>query len=106
MQDFDFDEWADLYRRDPQAFEARRQAVIALELASHRDLAGPARETLRRLDAQLQGCSDEERLPASFRFLTDSLGQLCAQMEALNSSVGTFNAALTRRACATAASAR
>lgn len=30
---FDFDGWARLYRRDPVAFEARRQALLGLELA-------------------------------------------------------------------------
>ena len=30
MHKFDFDEWADLYQRDPAAFEARRKAVLAL----------------------------------------------------------------------------
>jgi hypothetical protein len=32
MGDFDFDEWAEPYRRDPAQFEARRQAMMAIEL--------------------------------------------------------------------------
>jgi len=31
--DFDFDEWAELYRCDPAAFEARREVLLGIELA-------------------------------------------------------------------------
>ena len=53
MDKFDFDDWALLYRHDPAAFEARRQAVLALELAKvDPKVAEPARNALRRLEGQ------------------------------------------------------
>ena len=96
-QDFDFNEWADLFRADPQAFEARRQAVIALELARNHEHAGPARHMLAQLEQRLSTCSEAERLPTSLRFMAQSLGQLQNQMDQLSSSFETFGTALAQR---------
>ncbi len=81
--EFDFDEWVALHRRDPEAFEARRRALLAIELARGGERAGPAREMLERLEAQLEGKSDAERarlsllaMVASARQMTERLGEL------------------------------
>jgi hypothetical protein len=92
----DFDEWADLYRRDPAGFEARRQAVLAIELARGGNAAAPARALLRRLDAQLDGQSDAERLLIAFTSMAASLGRLGHQMTELGGSLHKLRDALSR----------
>jgi len=87
--EFDFDEWAKLYQRDPAAFEARRRALLAIELARGGMHATPAREMLQRLEAQLEGKSDADRarlsllaLVASAKQMSDRVGELSRQLEA------------------------
>lgn len=95
-QDFDFDEWADLYRQDPQAFEARRQAVLALEIAKHRAHAGPARQMLDTMQAQLEACDEPERLNVAFGFMADSLARLTREMADLRHTVAQIDAHAAR----------
>jgi hypothetical protein len=85
--EFDFDEWAALHRRDPEAFEARRRALLAIELAKGGERAGPAREALDRLEAQLDGKPDAERarlalvaMAESARRMTERLDELAARV--------------------------
>ena len=85
--EFDFDEWAALHRRDPEAFEARRRALLAIELAKGGERAGPAREMLERLGTQLDGKSGAERARlslvatvASARQMSERLGELSARV--------------------------
>ncbi|HMS80782.1 MAG TPA: DUF3135 domain-containing protein [Burkholderiaceae bacterium] len=82
--DFDFDEWAELHRRDPEAFEARRRALLAIELAKGGDRAGPARELLGRLEAQLEGKPDLERARLSMLAMAESAKAMTAQLGALS----------------------
>lgn len=86
--EFDFDEWATLHQRDPEAFEARRRALLAIELAKGGDKAGPARELLERLEGQLEGKSAAERarlsmlaMAESARQMTERLGELSARVQ-------------------------
>ncbi len=89
MEKFDFDDWAELYRRDPAAFEARRQAVLALELAKASPaVAGPARATLRRLETQLAGKDDAARIQTSMLWMAASMRLLSAKMQDLSDTVG------------------
>ncbi|HYF60212.1 MAG TPA: DUF3135 domain-containing protein [Burkholderiaceae bacterium] len=85
---FDFDEWAALYRDDPQAFEARRRALLAIEIAKGGAHAEAAKSMIARLDAQLEGKDDAERMRlsmlamvASARRMTDRLTELARLME-------------------------
>jgi hypothetical protein len=88
METFDFDEWAELYQRDPAAFEARRQAVLALELAkADLKVAEPARAALRRLELQLAGKSDAERIQTSMVWMAASMRMLTAKMHELGEVV-------------------
>lgn len=81
MNDFDFDDWADLHRRDPAAFEARRQAALALELAkAEPGLAIPARQMLRGLDERMAGLEGHARLDAAAAQLAASVGMLSERM--------------------------
>lgn len=54
MMTFDFDEWAELAKHDPEAFEARRRAAVAEAINS-------APETSRERLAALQWRLDQER---------------------------------------------
>jgi hypothetical protein len=70
-----------LYRTDPSAFEARRQAVLAIELA--KAAPGPARMargTLQRLEERLEGQSDAERLRTSMLYMAASMRLLGNRM--------------------------
>ena len=86
---FDFDEWATLYQRDPAAFEARREALLAIEIARGGKHAGAAKAMIERLDNQLEGKSDAERarlsllaMVASAKQMTDRLTELSEQLKA------------------------
>ena len=85
--EFDFDEWAELHRRDPEAFEARRRALLAIEIARGGSHAAEAKAMVERLDAQLEGKSPDERarlsllaMVASARQMTDKLGELAQSL--------------------------
>lgn len=85
--EFEFDDWAELYKRDPAAFEARRHAVLALEIAKAGPVAASARHSLRRLDHHLEGKSDEERLRQSMVWMVSSMRQLSEKLARLGSAV-------------------
>ena len=85
---FDFDEWATLYQRDPAAFEARRKALLAIEIARGGRHASAAKAMIERLDSQLEGKSDAERarlsllaMVASAKQMTDRLTELSEQLK-------------------------
>jgi hypothetical protein len=73
---FEFEDWATLYRNDPVRFEARRQAVLAIELAKAGPSAAKARVCLSNLESALQGKSPEERARISLLWMAESLLQL------------------------------
>jgi hypothetical protein len=81
--EFDFDEWATLAQRDPQAFEARRRALLAIEVARGGGHAGVAKAMLERLETRLAGKAPAERarlsmlvMAACAKRMTDRLGEL------------------------------
>lgn len=84
-QSFDFDEWAELARTDPVAFEARRQAVLAIELARAPSLAiaEAARASLRALDEQAAGKPPAQRMALAAKAMADSVASLTVQMDEL-----------------------
>ncbi|HPU51219.1 MAG TPA: DUF3135 domain-containing protein [Burkholderiaceae bacterium] len=97
MQKFDFDEWADLYQRDPAAFEARRKAVLALEIAK----AGPAlsaqaKVALGKLEEQVAGKSDAERIQTSMVWMAASMRQLAGRMQDLSQATAQLERPLAR----------
>src|SRR5690606_16875567 len=96
--EFDFDDWADLYKRDPAAFEARRQAVLALEIAKAGPVAAPARHSLRKLDKFLEGKSDEERVRQSMVWMVASMRQLSEKLTRLGDAVDEMQERASRAA--------
>ncbi len=91
MKNFDFDEWANLYKRDPRAFEARRQAMLAIELAKGGKSAEQARIALRRLEKQVAGQSDTDRIQTSLMWMIASLRQLNQRMDQLAAEMSTVH---------------
>jgi hypothetical protein len=85
--EFDFDEWSTLYQRDPAAFEARRRALLAIELARGGDRAAPARAMLERLEAQLEGKSDAERMRISMLAMVASAKAMSDRLQDLSREV-------------------
>ena len=97
MHKFDFDEWAQLYQRDPAAFEARRKAVLALEIAK----AGPAlsaqaKVVLRKLEEQVEGKNDAERIQTSMVWMAASMRQLAGRMQDLSEASSELERTVSR----------
>ena len=86
--EFDFDEWSELHRRDPAAFEARRRALLAIEIARGGDRAVPARAMLERLEAQLEGRSDAERMRISMLAMIASAKTMSEKLQQLSRQLG------------------
>ena len=87
--EFDFDEWSALYRRDPEAFEARRRALLAIEIARGGAHAADAKATIERLEAQLEGRSDLERAQLSMLAMVDAARRMSEQLAELSALVRT-----------------
>lgn len=95
MNRFDFDDWSRLYRLDPDAFEARRRAILAIELSRVAPaLAAPVRCALREFEADVAGLEDAARLEASMKRMAASVDALSASMTTLARATG--NAARSR----------
>jgi hypothetical protein len=80
---FHFDDWAQLYRTDKQAFEARKQMIIAVELAKATHISSETRQNLSTLTASLAGKTDQERLELSLKWMVNSAEQLQLHLQAL-----------------------
>jgi Protein of unknown function (DUF3135) len=81
---FDFDQWADLYQRDPRAFEAKRQLALAGELAKAGEAAAPVRQLLIDLENRSEGLSNRLRAQLAFDAMAVSLQELQAKLVRLN----------------------
>ena len=85
--EFDFDEWATLHQRDPEAFEARRRALLAIEVARGGNHAHAAKAMLERLEAQLEGKSDAERARLSLLAMVASAKQMTERLDDLSADL-------------------
>lgn len=89
VDESDFDEWVLLHRHDPVAFDARRRALLALELAkADPQAADAARGALRRLEARLAEMDDAQRVQTSMVWMAASLKLLGARMQGLVDTIG------------------
>lgn len=85
----EIDEWTVLHRHDPVAFDARRQALLALELArADATAAATARAALHRLESRLAGAGDAERVQASMIWMAASLKLLGSRLERMADAIG------------------
>jgi hypothetical protein len=97
MQGYDVEHWVTLHRDDPNAFDAARQTVIALELARVRpEFTGPARRLLERLRADAEGVGHEQRLRRSALYMIAALAQMARALEELGEA-GENNDSISRR---------
>ncbi|MFZ4758121.1 MAG: DUF3135 domain-containing protein [Burkholderiaceae bacterium] len=85
--EFDFDEWAELHRRDPDAFEARRRALLAIEIARGGSHAAEAKAMVERLEAQLDGKSPDERARLALLAMVASARQMTEKLDDLSQSL-------------------
>jgi hypothetical protein len=81
--DFDFDEWSTLYKLDPKAFDARRKALLSIELARGGVKADMARNTLERLEARMEGRSEFERAQIALAAMVEAAQEMSEQLGAL-----------------------
>lgn len=81
---FDFDEWVALRAADPEAFEARRRALLAIEVARGGARADAVRRALDALDAELAGLAAPERTAGARRALAASTRALSDRLAALS----------------------
>ena len=88
---FDFDEWAALYQRDPAAFEARRKALLTIEVARSGRHSHQARELVELLEQHLEGKSDAERIQISMLAMLSSAKQLTQELESLSRAIDPQN---------------
>jgi hypothetical protein len=86
---FHFDDWAQLYQTDKRAFEARKQMIIALELAKATHISTETRQNLSTLTSSLEGKSDQERLELSLKWMINSAEQLHLHLQALAVALNT-----------------
>jgi hypothetical protein len=91
---FDFDEWATLYKRDPEAFEARRKALLAIEIARGGVHAEAGKRLVAQLEAQLAGRTDAERINLSMLAMRDSAQLLARRLGELSSDLAQQMASL------------
>lgn len=82
--EFDFEDWAGLYLENPEEFEARRKAVLMIEMtcgtASQSDAS---RTLLDSYEKRVKGLDAQQRMQVSATMLVDSLQQLQTEMMVL-----------------------
>jgi hypothetical protein len=86
-REFTFDDWQRLYKSDPEAFEARRRAVLGIELAKIGPKGARARVCLSNLEAHLEGKSGDERARISMLWMAESALQLQEKLNKLTQSL-------------------
>jgi hypothetical protein len=86
---FHFDDWAKLYQTDRRAFDARKQMIIALELAKATHISTETRQNLSTLTGSLEGKTDQERLELSLKWMINSAEQLHLHLQALAVALNT-----------------
>jgi hypothetical protein len=90
---FTFDDWASLYNTNPVAFETRRQAVLAIELAKLGPKGARARVCLANLEEALAGKTGPERARLSMLWMAESATQLKERLQDLGRLLDTGSAA-------------
>lgn len=86
---FTFDDWASLYNTNPVAFETRRQAVLAIELAKLGPKGARARVCLANLEEALAGKTGPERARLSMLWMAESATQLKEHLQELSRLIDT-----------------
>jgi hypothetical protein len=86
--DFDFDDWAGLYMENPEEFEARRQAVLMIELARGTpEQAAKGRALLDAYEKAAKGRTPLERAALAGSMMMDSAQELNVELMMLKDSL-------------------
>lgn len=81
---FDFDDWAGLYMENPREFEARRQAVLMIELAKgSAEQRAAGRAILTCFEQRAKGCDVQERMQVAASMMLESTQQLKTELKVL-----------------------
>lgn len=81
---FDFDEWQELYKRDPEAFEAKRQQVLEAELAKvPSKYRVKVQQALAETEVRCEGKNDRQRVEIASKAAVDSMKELAKGLQAL-----------------------
>lgn len=82
--DFDFDDWAGLYLENPEEFEARRQAVLMIEMTrGSAEHAATAKTLLESFEKAATGRTPEQRMIIANNMMMESAHQLSAELQLL-----------------------
>lgn len=85
---FDFDDWAELYKDNPQEFEIRRSAALMFEVArGSSKQRTDAYAMLESFERRAEGCDTQQRLKLSASMMTDSLGELSTELMMLRLAI-------------------
>ncbi len=94
LADFDFDEWSDLARQDPEEFERRRRRLLQAELAKGSNLQREhMAAVLDAYEERVRGMPSAERLQVASEFAFGSLNSLQDELITLADSLSTSLAA-------------
>ncbi len=86
--EFDFDEWQALYQRDPEAFEARRAAVLEAEIArAPKKIRVQLQHHLAQAEVMCEGKSNIERLHIATNLATESMKELSKGLQTLSQTI-------------------
>jgi hypothetical protein len=84
MQDFDFNEWAELHKKDPAEFERRRQATLE-KMISESPLRAETKQKLRTTVLAAPSSTDPmENMLNAQKLMWASFGELQAQVKQLH----------------------
>ena len=105
--DFDFQDWEQLARASPEAFEARRKEAIEAFLAgSSVEQRRLGRRLQREIDFEIRRAgSPQLALAAIARMVRDQMAFLCEELVSLNESLIEFDALTRSRAAVLTAAA-
>lgn len=105
--DFNFQDWEQLARVSPEAFEARRKAAIEAFLAgSSVEQRRLGRSLQREIDFEIRRAgSPQQAFAAIAKMVRDQMAFLCEELVSLNESLVEFDALSRSRAAALTAAA-
>ena len=85
---FDFYDWAGLYQENPQEFEARRSAVLMIELMrGSAEQCASGRKLLDAYEKRVQGCDSQQRLHVAAQMMAESADQLKTELMVLKQAL-------------------
>lgn len=91
ISEFNFDDWAELYKKNPEEFEARRSAALMLELASGTSQQRAAAfAVLESFESRAKACDPQQRMELAASMMTESLSELSTELMVLKKAVEDF----------------